>query len=159
MIRDFRGSKGFTLIELMIVVAIIGILAAIAIPNFVAMQLRAKRSELPTNVDAIRTAEKAYEHEWDQFTACQPKPAATVHKKSQTDFGASFGDGSDWDLLGWIADGQVRGIYRVDVNTGTSVSQNFSAQAYSDIDGDGTTAAYSADKFYKAAMNSPNSVY
>ena len=74
MIRDFRGNKGFTLIELMIVVAIIGILAAIAIPNFVAMQLRAKRSELPTNVDAIRTAELAYEHEWDQFTACAASP-------------------------------------------------------------------------------------
>ena len=51
------NRKGFTLIELMIVVAIIGILAAIAIPSFLAMQLRAKRSELPTNLDAIRTAE------------------------------------------------------------------------------------------------------
>ena len=153
-----KKTQGFTLIELMIVVAIIGILAAIAIPNFVAMQLRAKRSELPTNVDAIRTAEKAYEHEWDQFTACSAKPSS-MPTKTQTAFGASFGDGSDWDLLGWIADGQVRGQYRVDVNTGTSVSQNFSAQAYADIDGDGTTSAYAADKFYKSTMVSLNSVY
>ena len=158
MIRDYRGSKGFTLIELMIVVAIIGILAAIAIPNFVAMQLRAKRSELPTNVDAIRTAEKAYEHEWDAYTTCAAKPSS-LPTKIQTDFGASFGDGGDWDLLGWIADGQVRGQYSVDVNTGTSVSQNFSTQAYADIDGDGTTSAYAADKFYKSTMVSINSVY
>jgi len=158
MIRDFRGNKGFTLIELMIVVAIIGILAAIAIPNFVAMQLRAKRSELPTNVDAIRTAELAYEHEWDQFTACAAKPSS-MPTKTQQPFGASFGDGSDWDLLGWIADGKVRGQYSVTAATGTSVSQNFSAQAYADIDGDGTTSAYSGDKFYKSEMNSKNSVY
>jgi type IV pilus assembly protein PilA len=158
MIQRLRNNKGFTLIELMIVVAIIGILAAIAIPNFVAMQLRAKRSELPTNVDAIRTAEKAYEHEWDVFTAATAKPSA-VPTKSQTNFGASFGDNSDWDLLGWVADGKVRGQYQVAVQTGTSVSQNFSASAVSDIDGDGKTAAYGADKNTKGTQGTPNSVY
>jgi type IV pilus assembly protein PilA len=52
-------SKGFTLIELMIVVAIIGILAAIAIPNFIKYQLRSKFSEAATNVEGLRKAEEA----------------------------------------------------------------------------------------------------
>jgi type IV pilus assembly protein PilA len=55
-----KSKKGFTLIELMIVVAIIGILAAIAIPNFLKFQAKSKQSEAKTNLKGVYTAETAY---------------------------------------------------------------------------------------------------
>jgi type IV pilus assembly protein PilA len=61
-------KKGFTLIELMIVVAIIGILAAIAIPNFIKFQARSKQSEAKANLKAMFTAEKAFMHEKDRYS-------------------------------------------------------------------------------------------
>ena len=61
--------RGFTLIELMIVVAIIGILAAIAIPNFIRFQARSKQSEVKGNLKAVFTAQRSYFQEHDKYGA------------------------------------------------------------------------------------------
>lgn len=68
MSKNFVGQKGFTLIELMIVVAIIGILAAIAIPNFMQYQAKSKQSEAKTNLGGIYTSEVAYFGEQNAFS-------------------------------------------------------------------------------------------
>ena len=60
-------AKGFTLIELMIVVAIIGILASIAVPNFMKFQARARQSEAKANLKGIFTSTKSYFAEYGTF--------------------------------------------------------------------------------------------
>ncbi len=64
---SMKSQKGFSLVELMVVVSIIGILAAIAIPNFQRFTAKAKQSEAKAALAAIYSAERAFHSEWQMY--------------------------------------------------------------------------------------------
>ena len=65
MTKQKYQKCGFTLIELMIVISIISILAAIAIPNFLKYQLKSKTAEAKTNLGSIKIVQEVYKSEYD----------------------------------------------------------------------------------------------
>ena len=129
-----RDKKGFTLIELMIVVAIIGILAAIAIPNFLRFQLKSKTSEAKVNLAAIRTAEESYLAEFGSYVNAAATPASTPGSTKAAFTGGGL---SDFDTLGWAPEGSVFFQYGV-AATGLA----YTADAQGDIDGDMTAQVW-----------------
>ncbi|MFA5582700.1 MAG: prepilin-type N-terminal cleavage/methylation domain-containing protein [Bacteriovoracaceae bacterium] len=65
-----KRQDGFTLVELMVVVAIIGLLSAVAVPNFKKYQARAKISEAKLQLAAIYTAQSAFFSDFNMYGAC-----------------------------------------------------------------------------------------
>lgn len=137
------GTRGFTLVELMIVVGIIGVLASVAIPSFRNYQLSSKRAEAFANLSSLATAQKAYYAEYNQFVAVAAEPLLTTGllanpiKRDSTSVVAAFG------AVGWAPEGDV--FYDYDTATGSTrfgadcaacnTADCFTASAYGDLDG------------------------
>ena len=137
-----RTNKGFTLIELMIVVAIIGILAAIAIPNFLRFQLKSKTSEGKVNLAAIRTAQESYQAEFGTYV----ESGGTFppgHTQDTQKFAWDPTTTGGFGTIGWAPEGPVYFEYAVSTpNSLPTASNRFTASARADIDDDGTAQVW-----------------
>ena len=87
-------NKGFTLIEIMVVIIIIGILVAIAIPNFLASQDRAREAQLKANMHVIQQAEELYGTDFNgQYVTLDVLTTQNYWKEIQNPFTLNRGSG------------------------------------------------------------------
>jgi len=142
--RDSRRNEGFTLIEMMVAVAIIGVLATTSIALFQNYQLRSRMSEAKANLASIRDSQNAFFAEASTFVSSVSCPAL---------FGAPTNSPQNWrqvrsticgasvpvpnlDTLGWQPEGSPWFDYdSTEGNAGDG--ERFTAAAYGDVDGDG----------------------
>jgi prepilin-type N-terminal cleavage/methylation domain-containing protein len=126
-------SAGFTLIEMMTTVAIIGLLATISIPAFQNYQNRSKRSEAMTNVQSIVRAEQTYSTEYNQLSPITtPHPGGGLGPTKRPWTPAAD---ADFQAIGWRPEGDV--YFDYEVNTGGPACVGcFTVTAYGDVDGD-----------------------
>jgi type IV pilus assembly protein PilA len=164
-LRLQRFKKGFTLIELMIVVAIIGILAAVAIPAFLRYIKRSKTSEATQNVGSMFRGAVAYfeaEHTTrtgtvisKQFPASiGPTPAINLLLSGQKVTPASTNwDSSSWQALSFAMGDPHYYAYQF-TSSGTSNASAFTARAHGDLDADSTYSTFER----QASVDSSSSV-
>jgi len=153
MLKRLRDSKGFTLIELMIVVAIIGILAAVAVPAFMKYMKRARTTEAAPNLKKIFDGAKGYFEKGavvNRVGVVQPHtfpaPVAITPTADCCGQGADRCHDSDWTDLTWAAVGfEISDPhyfrYRF-FSSGVGTAAAFTAGAHADLDCDGDMSTY-----------------
>jgi prepilin-type N-terminal cleavage/methylation domain-containing protein len=127
--RRPRRASGYSLIEIMFVIAIIALLAATAIPLFLTYQFRARSSEAKINLGAVRVLEHSYFAVHDQFLPAAPEPPV-IPGNSSTVFTPNAG----FEALGFRPEGKVFFSYGVAVSADGA---GYTADAAADIDADG----------------------
>jgi type IV pilus assembly protein PilA len=140
-----RRANGFTLIELMIVVSIVGLLSSVAIPNYMRFQMKTKSTEAKTSLASIRTAEESYFAEYGRYAPATPNPIAIPGSSKAVFSQANVG----FQRLGFAPEGTVYFSYAVAVSAASN-STGFSADAGADLD---TNGVYQYWAFVKEARD------
>lgn len=149
-----RAQGGFTLIELMISVAIIGILAGIAVPEFLQMQLRARRGEAFINLKGMATAQISYNELYESYVACTASPTTPLDRNTY-DFDPTQ---AGWPELEWAPDGRVRCHYAATLFSNVS-GEWVRNIATCDMDNDGQIATWWMDVDPKGTSASSQHMY
>ena len=116
------NQKGFSLVELMVVVAIISILAALALPRFQIFQAKARQSEAKANLQMIYTLQQAYHGENDVYVAV----AATGAVSGNPDGNCPNND------IGFVPEpcAKARYSYKVTLGSGSSGAGSGGTQSF-----------------------------
>lgn len=137
--------KGFTLIELMIVIAIIAFLAMVSVPSLKKFLAKAKRTEAHLNLSALATAEKVYWAEHGTYTddlqALGWKPEGEV----QYSYGFPGAEGKN-NVVGKLGGGAAG------LSSGKASKDAFTVVAAGDIDGDGEPDILTIDQTNKITL-------
>ena len=138
-LRTRLKQKGFTLIELMIVVAIIGILAAVAIPAFMDYMKKSKKTEASLQLNKIAKNDKVYFVTNSGFVTVNgaAKPSTSAVNCKYTTVDSTWASDSGWAALDFQIDEPNLFQYTY---TGGASSAN--AVAVGDLDCDGTKITY-----------------
>ena len=137
-------NAGFSLVELMIVVSIIALLAAIAIPHFIEFAFKSKMSEATRNLATIKTAQFAYAAENDIFMECGPSPPAPAGTDGFSHLWVETPNSSGengFELIGFEPNGAVRYQYEVPIAT----AERFVITAQADLDNNGVPCKFTLD--------------
>ncbi len=108
--KNINIQKGFSLIELMVVIAIVGILSAVAIPSFKSYQERAKQSEAKAGLAAIYTAQKNFFAE--HLVYYSNLYAIGYQTEGDLNYNTGFGNTSSVQPVGFESAALQKGSYR-----------------------------------------------
>lgn len=143
MKRAMKHLKaGFTLVELMIVVVILGILAAVAIPAFTRYVKRSKTSEATGNLSKIYHGELTYYQNASGNLPLASFVAASANPSAAPSTGKYAVNTAAWNSPGWREIGFSLGGGHYFQYSAAAVTNAFTAQAQGDLDGDSSLSTF-----------------